>query len=160
MTYPSAEGVIMDTARSNLAESLLQHSSLTLSSYVLQHEYQVFNYDQLELTWPQHIDVSDLSASPIADNTPSSRADTPLNATQYSCQLLTNLSAYADSNLYTIIGEWTTSPTDCAMWLNGRGVGARWDGTWQSGQPVFGSCNGLTGNMTSFSEDYKTFLRQ
>lgn len=82
------------------------------------------------------------------------------NSAQYSCQLLTNLSAYAASNLYTIIGEWTTSPTDCAMWLNGRGVGARWDGSIGSGEPVLGSCTGLTGNMSTFSDDYKTFMRQ
>ncbi|KAI0690000.1 glycoside hydrolase [Cytidiella melzeri] len=111
LTYPSAQGVLMDT-----------------------HEYQIFNYPQLQLSFPEHID--------------------------YSCQVLTNLSSYASSNIYTIIGEWTTAPTDCAMWLNGRGVGARWDGTWQTGQPTFGSCDGMTGNMSTFSDDYKTFLRQ
>ncbi|EKM58378.1 glycoside hydrolase family 5 protein [Phanerochaete carnosa HHB-10118-sp] len=111
LTYPSAEGVIMDT-----------------------HEYQVFNYDQLELSFSGHINDS--------------------------CQVLTQLQSYADSNIFTIIGEWTTAPTDCAMWLNGRGVGARWDGTWQSGQPTFGSCDGWTGDMSTFSDDYKTFMRQ
>ncbi|KIP08203.1 glycoside hydrolase family 5 protein [Phlebiopsis gigantea 11061_1 CR5-6] len=111
LTYPSAQGVLMDT-----------------------HEYQIFNYDQLELSQPEHI--------------------------TYSCQVMTNLSSFANSNIYTIIGEWTTAPTDCAQWLNGRGVGARWDGTWQSGQPTFGSCDGMTGNMSTFSDDYKTFLRQ
>lgn len=52
--------------------------------------------------------------------------------------------------------------TDCAMWLNGRNVGARWDGTIQSGQPTFGSgsCVGFSGNMSTFSDSYKTFLRQ
>ena len=57
-------------------------------------------------------------------------------------------------------GEWSNAITDCAQWLNGRGVGARWDGTWQPNQPTLGSCDGYTGNMSTFSDDYKTFLRK
>jgi len=111
MTYPAFQGVFMDY-----------------------HEYQIFNFDQIDLSWPEHID--------------------------YSCQVMDNLTAFADSNMWTIIGEWTTAPTDCAMWLNGRGVGARWDGTWQPNNPTFGSCTNMTGDMSTFSDDYKTFLRQ
>ncbi|KAI0077909.1 glycoside hydrolase family 5 protein [Panus rudis PR-1116 ss-1] len=111
LTYPNAQGVFMDF-----------------------HEYQIFNFDQLELSWDAHIN--------------------------YSCSVKDMLTSYAQSNLFTIIGEWTTAPTDCAMWLNGRGVGARWDGTWQPGQQTFGSCQGMTGSMATFSNDYKTFLRK
>lgn len=74
--------------------------------------------------------------------------------------MLDTLSTYAKSNLYTVSGEWSNAITDCAKWLNGRGVGARWDGTWQAGQQTFGSCDGLTGSSDSFSADYKTFLRK
>ena len=74
--------------------------------------------------------------------------------------MLSTLENYSRSNLYTVSGEWSNAITDCAKWLNGRGVGARWDGTWQSGQPTFGSCDGYTGSMDSFSDDYKTFLRK
>lgn len=49
--------------------------------------------------------------------------------------------------------------TDCAKYLNGRGVGARYDGS-RSGSPFVGSCAGLTGSGSSFSSSYKTFLRQ
>jgi len=49
--------------------------------------------------------------------------------------------------------------TDCARYLNGRGIGARYDGSY-SGSPRIGSCEGLTGSGASFSESYKTFLRQ
>ncbi|RYP29845.1 hypothetical protein DL767_006526 [Monosporascus sp. MG133] len=35
----------------------------------------------------------------------------------------------AASNKVTISGEWSGAMTDCAKWLNGRGVGARYDGT-------------------------------
>ncbi|PIL35559.1 hypothetical protein GSI_02287 [Ganoderma sinense ZZ0214-1] len=111
LAYPEAQGVLMDF-----------------------HEYQIFNYDQIELSQDQHIN--------------------------YSCQVLDTLSNYAKSNLYTVSGEWSNAITDCAKWLNGRGVGARWDGTYQSNQPTLGSCDGYTGNMSTFSDDYKTFLRR
>lgn len=60
----------------------------------------------------------------------------------------------------TITGEWSNAITDCAKWLNGRNVGARWDGTYSSGQQTIGSCDGMTGNMSTFSADYKAFLRK
>ncbi|KAI0719308.1 glycoside hydrolase [Cerioporus squamosus] len=111
LTSPDATGVLMDY-----------------------HEYQIFNYDQLEMSQDEHLN--------------------------YSCSVLSTLSSYAKSNLYTVSGEWSNAITDCAKWLNGRGVGARWDGTWQDGQPTFGSCDGYTGDSSSFSDDYKTFLRK
>ena len=49
--------------------------------------------------------------------------------------------------------------TDCAKYLNGRGVGARYDGS-KSGSTRVGSCAGLTGKASTFSSSYKTFLRQ
>ncbi|KAI0749793.1 glycoside hydrolase [Daedaleopsis nitida] len=98
------------------------------------HEYQIFNYDQIEMSQDEHIN--------------------------YSCQVLETLSNYAKSNLYTVSGEWSTAITDCAKWLNGRGVGARWDGTWQANQPTFGSCDGYTGDSSTWSDDYKKFLRK
>ncbi|KAI0734298.1 glycoside hydrolase [Fomitopsis betulina] len=98
------------------------------------HQYQVFNGDQLELSQDQHIN--------------------------YTCQINSTLAPYAASNLMTITGEWSNAITDCAKWLNGRNVGARWDGSYASGQQTFGSCNGMTGNMSTFSADYKTFLRK
>ncbi|KAF8514765.1 glycoside hydrolase family 5 protein [Gautieria morchelliformis] len=63
------------------------------------------------------------------------------------------------TTLWTVVGEWTTASTDCAKYLNGRGVGARYDGTF-SGSPFVGSCTGLTGNRNTFSASYKTFMRQ
>ena len=49
--------------------------------------------------------------------------------------------------------------TDCAKYLNGRGVGARYDGSYP-GSTAVGSCAGLTGSASGFSASYKTFLRQ
>ena len=83
-----------------------------------------------------------------------------VNSRLHSRQTLDQLRSFAQSNIFTIIGEWSNAITDCAKWLNGRGIGARWDGTWQPGQQTFGSCNGFSGNMSTFSASYKTFLRQ
>jgi aryl-phospho-beta-D-glucosidase BglC (GH1 family) len=46
-----------------------------------------------------------------------------------------------------------------AKYLNGRGVGSRYDGSYPGSTKV-GNCTGLTGNASSFSSSYKTFLRQ
>jgi aryl-phospho-beta-D-glucosidase BglC (GH1 family) len=61
--------------------------------------------------------------------------------------------------LWIVVGEWTPASTDCAKWLNGRGTESRYDGTYP-GSTYVGSCTGKTGNATSFSSDYKNFMRQ
>ncbi|KAE9390725.1 glycoside hydrolase family 5 protein [Gymnopus androsaceus JB14] len=61
--------------------------------------------------------------------------------------------------LWLIVGEWTPAMTDCAKYLNGRGIGARYDGSYP-GSSYVGSCTGKTGSAASFSSDYKVFLRQ
>jgi len=61
--------------------------------------------------------------------------------------------------LWLIVGEWTPAMNDCAKYLNGRGIGARYDGSYP-GSSYVGSCSGLTGSASSFSTSYKTFLRQ
>ncbi|KAE9390726.1 glycoside hydrolase family 5 protein [Gymnopus androsaceus JB14] len=62
-------------------------------------------------------------------------------------------------DLWLIVGEWTPAQTDCAKYLNGRGIGARYDGTF-AGSTFVGSCTGLTGSASTFSSSFKTFLRQ
>ncbi|EIM90943.1 glycoside hydrolase [Stereum hirsutum FP-91666 SS1] len=111
LTYPSAQGVIMDY-----------------------HEYQIFSDAELSRTQDEHI--------------------------SFACTLLPTLQSFADSNIWTITGEWSTAITDCAQWLNGRGVGSRWDGTFGDGNPAFGSCDNFTGSWTTFSSSYKTYLRK
>ncbi|EJD39940.1 glycoside hydrolase family 5 protein [Auricularia subglabra TFB-10046 SS5] len=73
------------------------------------------------------------------------------------CAQASRLGAF--TTLWLVVGEWTTAGTDCAKYLNGRGVGARYDGT-RPGSPRVGSCTGLTGATSGFSASYKTFLRQ
>lgn len=65
----------------------------------------------------------------------------------------------ASFDLWTVVGEWTTSATDCAKYLNGRGVGARYDGSYP-GSTYVGNCAQWTGSGASFSSDYKAFLRR
>lgn len=69
---------------------------------------------------------------------------------------------FETSNIWTVIGEWSNALTDCAEWLNGRGVGARWAGQWgdASDQHVFGTCTGYTGDYSTFSQNYKNQMRQ
>ncbi|KAF8149962.1 glycoside hydrolase family 5 protein [Crassisporium funariophilum] len=99
------------------------------------HEYQIFSDLELDRSFDEHID--------------------------FACSYHSSLSSYASSNLWTVVGEWSNAVTDCARWLNGRGVGSRWDATWFPPQSRFhGSCANFTGSMDGFSADYKAFLRK
>lgn len=74
----------------------------------------------------------------------------------YYCGLRSELGA-SQPHLYTVVGEWTMAPTDCAKYLNGRFVGSRYDGSY-SGSSYVGSCTGKTGSGSSFSAAYKEYL--
>ncbi|KAF7327738.1 Glycoside hydrolase family 5 protein [Mycena kentingensis (nom. inval.)] len=98
------------------------------------HEYQIFSTGELARSFDEHI--------------------------QFACDSMGSLTSFAQSNIWTVVGEWSNAPTDCAKWLNGRDIGARWDGTWYQPNEPFGSCDGWTGSYTTFSDDYKKFLRR
>lgn len=72
------------------------------------------------------------------------------------CQTQSSLAGF---DLWLLVGEWSTAMYDCAKYLNGRGVGSRYDGTYP-GSTAVGSCKGLTGSGATFSSSYKTFLRK
>lgn len=72
---------------------------------------------------------------------------------------MTGYIANSQKNLWTVVGEWTAAPTDCAKYLNGRGVGARYDGSYP-GSYYVGSCTGKTGDGSQFSAAYKQQLKQ
>ncbi|KAH7886065.1 glycoside hydrolase family 5 protein [Phlebopus sp. FC_14] len=94
------------------------------------HIYQVFSNSDVAMSYQEHIDAA--------------------------CQTQSELSSF---DLWLVVGEWSPASTDCAKYLNGRGVGSRYDGTYP-GSTAVGSCTGLTGSASSFSSSYKTFLRQ
>ena len=50
--------------------------------------------------------------------------------------------------------------TDCAKYLNGRGIGARFDGTFSLGFTVHGSCAGRKGLGSAFTRGFKDFVRK
>lgn len=65
--------------------------------------------------------------------------------------------------LWTVVGEWSPASTDCATYLNGRGIGSRYDGTYPGSERNTTAghvCATKTGNGANFTPDYKTFLRQ
>jgi len=97
------------------------------------HEYQIFSDLELNRTFDEHI--------------------------SFACTYMQSLGSFAATNLWTVVGEWSNAVTDCAMWLNGRNVGARWDGSYP-GSEVHGNCTAFTGNYTTWTQDYKDFLRQ
>jgi len=88
-----------------------------------------------------------------------SDAGNHLTFAQHISQACSEASAIAASALWTVAGEWTAAANDCAVNLNGRGIGSRYDGTFP-GSTAVGSCKGLTGKASTFSASYKTFLRQ
>lgn len=69
------------------------------------------------------------------------------------------LASFSKNQLWAIVGEWVPASTDCAKYLNGRGIGARYDGS-HSGSSKVGSCSSKTGSASGFSSSYKTWLRK
>jgi len=94
------------------------------------HIYQVFSNGDIHMTQSQHI--------------------------QSICSRGSSLASF---DLWVLVGEWSPARTDCARYLNGRGIGSRYDGTFPGSSRV-GSCTGLSGKASTFSASYKTFLRK
>lgn len=92
------------------------------------HEYQVFDLGLIQMT--------------------------PLEHRNYVCQ---NVGQYNGGDKWTVVGEWSGAMTDCAKYLNGYGVGARYDGTFP-GSKFVGSCAG-TQNIHSWSQQFKDNTR-
>ncbi len=64
----------------------------------------------------------------------------------------------AGTDKWLVVGEWTGAQTDCAMWLNGLGQGARYDGTFP-GSSYVGDCAGkYTGTVAEMSQVDQTNL--
>lgn len=65
----------------------------------------------------------------------------PWQHRQYVCN---NAPSYASgTDKWVVVGEWTAAETDCAPYLNGYGVGARYDGSYP-GSSFVGSCSGVS----------------
>jgi glucan 1,3-beta-glucosidase len=75
------------------------------------HEYQVFDLGLIKMSPAEHV--------------------------QQVCNVA---ESYNGADKWTFVGEWTSAMTDCAKYLNGRGVGARYDGTFPGSTKV-GDCS-------------------
>jgi len=93
------------------------------------HEYQVFDFGLIRMSPDQHIQ-----------------------------QVCAAANSYSGSDKWTIVGEWTGAMTDCAKYLNGRGVGARFDGTYP-GSTFVGQC-GFQNDVSQWSQEYKDQTRR
>lgn len=90
------------------------------------HHYEVFNSSQLQMSTQDHVSAA--------------------------CQFGGQMTA---TTMPTIAGEWCGAMTDCAKWLNGRNIGARYDGSYD-GSYYIGSCDGyVTGTVDSLSSEAK-----
>ncbi|TEB33365.1 glycoside hydrolase family 5 protein [Coprinellus micaceus] len=98
------------------------------------HEYQIFGDDQLDRSVDEHV--------------------------EFACGYTQTLPNFAAGNIWTVVGEWSNAITDCARWLNGRNVGARWDNTYSDTGRYHGSCDGYTGSFGNFSDSYRQTLRR
>ncbi|KAL3236583.1 glucan exo-1,3-beta-glucosidase RNJ42_01677 [Nakaseomyces bracarensis] len=95
--------------------------------------------------------------------------DYQLKENQYS--RITNIINYGNSIhnelVYhpAVVGEWSGALTDCARWVNGIGIGARYDGSYydttafHSDSPPNGTCTSQY-DISQWSDDYKTKVRQ
>ncbi|KAF8317388.1 exo-beta-1,3-glucanase [Clavulina sp. PMI_390] len=99
------------------------------------HHYEIFSNADVAMSYSQHISTACSRGAAIATWAANS------------------------NNLWTIVGEFVSTPYDCAKYLNGRGIGARYDGTY-SGSTYIGSCTPYTGATSGFSSSYKTFMRE
>ncbi|KAJ5894101.1 hypothetical protein N7495_005792 [Penicillium taxi] len=64
------------------------------------------------------------------------------------------------SDKWTVVGEWTGAMTDCAKYLNGKGIGSRYDGSYP-GSSALGSCEGKSvGSVDGLSQDDRNNIRQ
>jgi glucan 1,3-beta-glucosidase len=88
----------------------------------------------------------------------------------FACQTWTaQISAGMDTSTGfgpTMTGEWSQADTDCALYLNGVGAGARWNGTFAGEtspqcptQDSECSCPMANADPSTFTSDYKLFLQ-
>ncbi|KAG2187283.1 hypothetical protein INT44_004968 [Umbelopsis vinacea] len=63
---------------------------------------------------------------------------------------------------HTMVGEFSAATNDCAKYLNGMGIGARYDGTFTDDKPAVCSNCTCTGSedWQNWSDEYKQFLNR
>ncbi|KAK0543156.1 hypothetical protein OC845_006264 [Tilletia horrida] len=74
------------------------------------------------------------------------------------CALGKMYQKFNDEEMYLVVDEWTPAFTDCAVNLNGRGRGSRYDGSFPGSKGRRATCQGKVGPGSSFSAGYKQML--
>lgn len=97
------------------------------------HHYEVFDYGMLGMDAASHVSTA--------------------------CGFVNDHVLHSDK--WTVVGEWTGAMTDCAKYLNGKGIGARYDGTFAGSTGAIGSCDGKSvGNTADLPEEDRANIRR
>lgn len=91
------------------------------------------NADRIALDDHPYICFDSQSDAPM-----SSYAQTPCNT--WASNFNTSMGAFGLSTA----GEFSNAVTDCGLWVNGVGLGTRYEGTYTGNWPVIGSCTPWT----------------
>lgn len=113
-----------------------QHSNSTIPGnyniMIDHHHYHVFDSNALTMTIAQHIDAFKSFSEGINDEIESHPA---------------------------VVGEWLAAMTDCTPWLNGVGIGTRWEGTAPYTNDPIGKCDDIN-DFDAWSEERKKNYRK
>jgi glucan 1,3-beta-glucosidase len=102
------------------------------------------NADRIALDDHPYICFADQSDAPM-----SSYAQTPCNT--WASNFNTSMAAFG----LTAAGEFSNAVTDCGLWVNGVGLGTRYEGTYTGSWPDIGSCTPWT-DWQSWNTTMKT----
>ncbi|CCD26262.1 glucan exo-1,3-beta-glucosidase NDAI_0H00880 [Naumovozyma dairenensis CBS 421] len=154
-------------------------NSTANTTFVIHDAFEPINYWNLQFN-PQYANVSNQFFNLTNITYSSSQimvdhhhyevfTDSQLAETQY--ERLLNIINYGNSINEelsyhgAIIGEWSGAITDCATWLNGVDIGARYDGSYYnttyftSTSPPIGNCTSQN-DISTWTEDYRIKVRQ
>jgi len=97
------------------------------------HHYEVFDYGMLGMDAASHVSTA--------------------------CGFVSDHVLHSDK--WTVVGEWTGAMTDCAKYLNGKGIGARYDGTFAGSNGAIGTCAGKSvGTVSGLSDEDRANIRR
>ncbi|KAF9352516.1 exo-1,3-beta-glucanase [Mortierella sp. AD094] len=110
-----------------------QDLNLNLTNvYLDRHTYRIFSVPENQLSHQQHL--------------------------QAICDVGEDIKSF-NKTIPVITGGFSLAANDCAKYRNGRGVGSRYDGTYPGSTRV-GSCTGISYDISTWSDTYKTFLTE
>ncbi|RCK56052.1 Glucan 1,3-beta-glucosidase 2 [Candida viswanathii] len=128
-----ADGELNITSTANGTNRTVTKTADFQNIIIDHHHYEVFSESQIALNVSTHLD----------------------NIRNYA-------SSIGNSSTRSIIGEWSAALTDCAHWLNGVGLGSRYEGTAPYTNDRVGSCDEFTRSVGDWTKqqkkDYRRFV--